>query len=63
LIENGETGMKIANDRTGFGLQIVEQTVKAHGWDIGVTESKQGGARFEITGVEGVDADLSGSSS
>lgn len=26
--------------------------VEAHGWDIAVTKSEAGGARFEITGVE-----------
>jgi signal transduction histidine kinase len=30
---------------------MVEQIVDAHGWDIAVTESPDGGARFEITGV------------
>ncbi|MFB6135087.1 MAG: PAS domain S-box protein [Halanaeroarchaeum sp.] len=37
---------------TGFGLRIVEQIAEAHGWDIAVTEGSDGGARFEITGVE-----------
>jgi PAS domain S-box-containing protein len=40
---------------TGFGLRIVEQIADAHNWEITVTESEQGGARFEITGVEFVD--------
>ncbi|MFC7194358.1 hypothetical protein ACFQL4_06320 [Halosimplex aquaticum] len=26
--------------------------VEAHGWDVAVTESEDGGARFEITGVD-----------
>lgn len=37
---------------TGFGPSIVE----AHGWDIDVAASESGGARFEIAGVEFVDA-------
>ena len=37
---------------TGFGLAIVEKIVHAHNWDIRVTESSTGGARFEITGVD-----------
>ncbi|KAB7513732.1 hypothetical protein DM867_07925 [Halosegnis rubeus] len=37
---------------TGFGLSIVEQIVSGHGWDITVTDGTDGGARFEITGVE-----------
>ncbi|ESS03951.1 MAG: histidine kinase-, DNA gyrase B-, and HSP90-like ATPase [uncultured archaeon A07HR67] len=47
-----ETGYSTAEGGTGFGLQIVEQVAKAHGWEITVTESEQGGARFEITGVK-----------
>lgn len=37
---------------TGFGLTIVKEIVEAHEWEITVTESASGGARFEITGVE-----------
>ena len=36
----------------GYGLHIVEQIVAAHGWTIRVAESADGGARFEIRGVE-----------
>ncbi|WP_247005455.1 ATP-binding protein [Halorientalis litorea] len=39
---------------TGFGLSIVADIAEAHGWDVSVTESEDGGARFEITGVETV---------
>jgi len=39
-------------DGSGFGLAIVKEIVDAHGWEITVTESDSGGARFEITGVE-----------
>lgn len=31
-----------------YGLQIIENTVDAHGWDLTITESDDGGARFEI---------------
>jgi PAS domain S-box-containing protein len=41
-----------SNDGGGFGLAIVEAIADAHGWDIEVTESDAGGARFEISGVE-----------
>jgi len=34
---------------TGLGLAIVAQIIDAHGWDISVTESRAGGARFEVT--------------
>lgn len=40
---------------TGFGLRIVKQVVQAHDWDIRLTESSDGGVRFEITGVELAD--------
>lgn len=36
---------------TGFGLAIVDQIADAHGWNITVTDSDRGGARFEISGV------------
>ena len=45
-------GYTTNDDGTGFGLSIVEDVVKAHDWTINITESKEGGARFEITGVE-----------
>jgi len=47
-----EAGYSTTPEGTGFGLSIVEQIVKAHDWDIQVTTSNTGGARFEITGIE-----------
>ena len=47
-----ETGYSTSEDGTGFGLSIVNQVVNAHDWTIEVTDSPDGGARFEITGVE-----------
>ncbi|QUJ74337.1 PAS domain S-box protein (plasmid) [Haloarcula marismortui ATCC 33800] len=47
-----EAGYTTTQDGTGFGLSIVNQVVEAHGWNIQVTESSAGGARFEITGVK-----------
>lgn len=44
-------GYSTSKDGTGFGLAIVESIVEAHGWKIDVTESEDGGARFEVTGV------------
>jgi signal transduction histidine kinase len=41
-----------ATDGTGFGLAIVEGIASAHGWEVALTESESGGARFEVTGVE-----------
>jgi len=43
-----ESGFSSADEGTGFGLAIVDQIVRAHGWEIEVTESASGGARFEI---------------
>ena len=50
-----ETGYSTNEDGTGFGLDIVREIVDAHGWTVAVTESKSGGARFEITGVAADD--------
>jgi signal transduction histidine kinase len=43
-----EKGYTTAADGTGFGLAIVGTIVDAHGWDIDVTESQDGGAAFII---------------
>jgi PAS domain S-box-containing protein len=45
-------GYSTNKNGTGFGLCIVKRVVDAHGWEITITESEKGGARFEITGVE-----------
>ncbi|SIR25984.1 PAS domain S-box-containing protein [Haladaptatus litoreus] len=37
---------------TGFGLAIVHEIIDAHGWNLTITESSDGGARFEVGGVE-----------
>ncbi|MEF8872313.1 MAG: PAS domain S-box protein [Haloarculaceae archaeon] len=50
-----DAGYSTATGGSGFGLSIVEQITDAHGWDITVTASPEGGARFEITGVESVE--------
>ena len=47
-----EAGHSTTTDGTGLGLSIVKQVVDAHGWQIRVTDSTDGGARFEITGVD-----------
>ena len=49
-----ETGYSTSNEGTGFGLSIVQEIANAHGWDIRVTGSEDGGARVEIIGVEAV---------
>jgi signal transduction histidine kinase len=50
-----EAGYSTADDGTGFGLNIVQEIIKAHEWIIRVSDSDDGGARFEITAVEIVD--------
>ena len=47
-----EMGHSTTNAGTGFGLSIVKRIVDAHGWDVRITGGPDGGARFEITGVE-----------
>ncbi|MFD1686598.1 PAS domain S-box protein [Halobellus litoreus] len=47
-----EYGYSTTHGGTGFGLSIVKQCAEAHGWEIGVTDGADGGARFEITGVD-----------
>jgi len=47
-----DAGYSTTEEGTGFGLSIVQQIADAHGWDIRVTDGSDGGARFEITGVE-----------
>jgi len=47
-----EAGYSAAVEGTGLGLEIVSQIVDGHGWEIAVTESKAGGARFAISGID-----------
>jgi len=47
-----EKGYTTAEDGTGFGLSIVQTAIESHGWEIDVTEGTDGGARFEITGLD-----------
>ena len=43
-----EEGYSTTRDGTGFGLAIVRDIIQAHGWEISLTDSAEGGARFEI---------------
>jgi signal transduction histidine kinase len=47
-----DPGHSTKDGGTGFGLTSVKQISDAHGWDVTVTESDAGGARFEFTGVK-----------
>ena len=48
-----EMGYSTAPNGTGIGLAICKQIADAHGWFIEVSEGSDGGARFELSGVEG----------
>jgi signal transduction histidine kinase len=50
-----EAGYSTAADGTGLGLNIANEIAGAHGWEMFITDSEGGGARFEITNVEVVD--------
>ncbi|MFC3477158.1 PAS domain S-box protein [Halobacterium litoreum] len=43
-----EMGHTSTEDGTGFGLAIVENVAENHGWRVELTESEDGGARFEF---------------
>ncbi len=43
-----ERGYSTTEGGTGYGLAIVADLAEAHGWDVSVTESESGGARFAI---------------
>lgn len=45
-------GYTTREEGTGFGLGIVRDVAQAHGWNIRVTESSKGGARFEFISVD-----------
>jgi PAS domain S-box-containing protein len=47
-----ESGYTTSDEGTGLGLTIVRRIADGHGWEITATEGADGGARFEITGVE-----------
>lgn len=46
-----DTGFSTGETGLGLGLAIVSGAVSAHGWEIAVTESSVGGARFEVSNV------------
>ncbi|WP_336336482.1 PAS domain S-box protein [Haloarcula brevis] len=50
-----ETGYSTSDDGTGFGLWIVAEIADAHGWTVTAEEGRDGGARFEVTGVDVVE--------
>jgi len=50
-----EDGFTTSADGTGLGLNIVARVAEEHGWTVSVTDSADGGARFEFTYVELVE--------
>ncbi len=50
-----EFGHTTADDGTGLGLGIVTEIADAHGWQITACDGRDGGARFEIRGVNILD--------
>ena len=53
-------GFTTGESGTGLGLTIIQQVVSAHGWEIAVTGGDDGGARFEIRGMEFVESGTDG---
>ncbi|MFC6862647.1 sensor histidine kinase [Halomicroarcula sp. GCM10025817] len=47
-----ESGFTTANESTGFGLGIVAEIARSHGWNLSVADGADGGARIKVTGVE-----------
>ncbi|MFC5134092.1 MULTISPECIES: hybrid sensor histidine kinase/response regulator [Haloferacaceae] len=47
-----ESGFSTDIDSPGYGLSIVEGIVDVHQWEIDVVAGRDGGARFEVSGVE-----------
>ncbi|MFB6296865.1 MAG: PAS domain S-box protein [Halobacteriales archaeon] len=43
-----ERGYTTGEDGSGFGLAIVAEIAAAHGWEVTLTGSREGGARFEF---------------
>jgi signal transduction histidine kinase len=47
-----EAGYSRSAEGTGFGLAIVNRIADAHNWTLSITDSTEGGARFEFTNVD-----------
>jgi signal transduction histidine kinase len=41
-------GYTTSDGGTGFGLSIVDEVARAHGWTVTATTGDDGGARFEV---------------
>ncbi|MFB6362023.1 MAG: histidine kinase N-terminal 7TM domain-containing protein [Halobacteriales archaeon] len=49
-----------AADGTGFGLALVEEIARAHGWSVAMSEGSQGGARVVFGGVQAIEPEPAG---
>ena len=47
-----EHGYSTGDDGTGLGLAIVRAVAREHGWSVTATDAADGGARFEVAGVD-----------
>ena len=47
-----KAGYSSDEEGTGLGLSIVKTIADAHGWSLSLAEGREGGARFEVTGVD-----------
>ncbi|WP_435124278.1 ATP-binding protein [Halobaculum sp. D14] len=47
-----EYGFTTRQGGSGFGLAIVKEIAAGHGWNVSVTDSDDGGARFEFVGAD-----------
>jgi len=45
-------GVTSSESGTGLGLAIVQHVVKSHGWVVEMTESRSGGAKLVVSGLE-----------
>ncbi|XGI84454.1 nitrogen regulation protein NR(II) [Halorutilales archaeon Cl-col2-1] len=43
-----ESGYTTSETGTGLGLSVVKRIADAHGWEVSISESEDGGARFEF---------------
>ncbi|MFB6252618.1 MAG: PAS domain S-box protein [Halobellus sp.] len=46
-----DRGYSTTEDGTGIGLAVVREIADAHEWNVRITDSRDGGARFEFTDV------------
>ena len=55
-----EAGVTTNSNGTGFGLRIVSEIARAHGWSVSIADAENGGARFEFRDVDVVEGARNG---